>query len=445
MTNNKRFYLKLIATLLFPTLGLQACANNQPATLSASAQTDQMANDPIYQFINSTSSGQPKNPTDPLSYNDAAWPGNINYQENKIEFASPRALGKLYKKWHSGTYEPISIAHFGDSHIQSGWQIAAIREVLHKTHPQGGRGMIFPYAIAKTYSQEDYTSTFTGQWRTSNSIHQPPKIPLGISGFVAVTNSNAFGFNFKFHKNKPEIGSVKATVYLKAINGSYAVTASNGLITQTQLVENKTGNPTQKITFELPDSMKDLNFAITKTNGDGASFELHGVELSNLHTKGLTYHNLGVGGANYKSILQQKLFEEQFTGFPADLIVLDWGTNDILYSNTVSSDMESIIRRTIQKVRNIKPDAAILLTTPQEARYKGKPVTATKDLAALIRRIAKEENCLLYDWYAVSGQSDSVHVWKNAGYASKDTIHLNGKGYRIRGTMLAHALLDVLR
>lgn len=465
MTSNQTKRLKAIGVAFVAMIGTQAHSmvkdsssvrytnavsapilNNAGATISVS--TTQTASYPRYQ---SQYQNQPSNQYQSgqgslaSALYDADYPTNINYAANKIEFVNPQTLGSLYTKWHSGKREAISIAHFGDSHIQTGWQIAAARKVMQEAYAPGGRGMIFPYAIAKTYSQEDYTSTFTGKWRTSNSIHQPPKIPLGISGFVAVTTDNAFSFNFKFNKDKPEIGSVKATLHFKAVDGSYAVTASNGVTSQTIFVSQQFGNPTQKITFDLPNSLKDLQFSVSKQSGGAAaSFELHGVDLANMHSTGLIYHNLGVGGANFKSIVQQKLFDEQFANFAADLVVLDWGTNDILYTNAIAADLESTIRRTIRKVREHKPNAAILLTSAQEARYKGKPVTVSREFAALVRRIAQEEGCLYYDWYQISGGGDSVHIWKNAGYASKDTIHLNGKGYRIRGKMLATALVDAL-
>lgn len=372
-----------------------------------------------------------------------AWPSNIQYAQNKIEFANAKTLGRLYQKWKSNSQQPIVVAHFGDSHIQTGWQIAPLRQAFQNAKGNAGRGMIFPYAIAKTYSQEDYTSSFTGTWKTANSIHQPPKIGVGVSGFVGVTKDHFAQVKFNF--TKAALGNIQATVLFRALDGDYQLTMSNGSQSQTINVSSQAGQPTQTATFDLGMSDKSLSLSIQKQGGDAqAAFELHGINLTHPNQSGVIYHNLGVGGAAFNAIVQQKHFAQQFPMLNADLVVLDWGTNNILYTNKIDANFESTVRRTIQQVRAANPDAAILLTSAQEARYKGQPVTISAELSALMRRIAIEENCLFYDWYTIAGASDSVFVWKNAGFASKDNIHLNGKGYRIRGELLSHALFDVL-
>jgi hypothetical protein len=65
--------------------------------------------------------------------------------------------------------------------------------------------MVFPYSIAKTYSQNDFKSTFTGDWLTANSLHQPPRLPVGVSGFVARTAAVDASFTLNFF-TAPEPG-----------------------------------------------------------------------------------------------------------------------------------------------------------------------------------------------------------------------------------------------
>lgn len=369
-------------------------------------------------------------------------PYNINHHLNKIENVNERTLGKLFNKWNSDSKEPIVVAHFGDSHVQTGWQIAPIRQALQQYKGNAGRGMIFPYSIAKTYSQEDYTSSFTGTWRTANSIHQPPKIGVGVSGFVAVTQDAAtkVGFNFK----KADLGSIQAKLSVRVPEGSYQVTMSNDTTSQTLTVSQQAGTPTQELVFDLPHTGTTLDIRINRQSGYG-SFEFHGLNLVKADvTGGVLYHNLGVGGAAFNAIVQQKWFEEQFPKLNADLVILDWGTNNVLYTNQIAGDFERTVRNTIQKVRAANPNATILLASVQEARYKGKNVTVSEDFERLMRRIAQEENCLYYDWYNISGGHNSVNLWKDLGFASKDAIHLNGKGYRVKAQLFANALLNAL-
>ena len=81
------------------------------------------------------------------------------------------------------------------------------RKKLQLLKEDGGRGMIFPYSIAKTYSQADYTSTFSGNWRSANSIHKNPKIPLGISGFAATTSDTNASFKIIFSNHFASVRS----------------------------------------------------------------------------------------------------------------------------------------------------------------------------------------------------------------------------------------------
>ena len=61
-----------------------------------------------------------------------------------------------------------------------------------------------------------------------------------------------------------------------------------------------------------------------------------------------------------------------------------------------------------------------------------------------MRRLAREQHCLFYDWYRTSGGPDTIDLWLAAGFASKDRIHLNGRGYRKRGEALADALIRTI-
>ncbi|OOR93515.1 hypothetical protein B0181_00220 [Moraxella caviae] len=373
---------------------------------------------------------------------------NLNTAANRIEFANASTLGSLLTKWRANQNEtPIVIAHFGDSHVQPGWQVAPIRKALQTARGNGGRGMIFPYTIAKrTYSQEDYTITSTGSWRTANSIQQPPKIGVGVTGFVAVTSDSFVKVNFKFKQSADTLGNINAALNFRAMNGRYEVTASNGVASQTKVIDANIDNQIQSVNFELPDTDKEFSFTISRlSGGPNAEFEFHGVNLDNANINGgVTYHNLGVGGANFKAIEQQKHFE-QFASLNADLVILDWGTNDILYTNSIPNYLERTIRNTIQKVRAINPNAAILLSSVQETRYKGQRTTAAAQYSELLRRIAIEENVMFYDWYQVSGGPGSMRIFQDTGYANpKDSIHLNGKGYRVKGELFAQALVDAL-
>lgn len=369
--------------------------------------------------------------------------------DNFVEFHDRQALGRFFARWNAAG-QPASIAHFGDSHVQLGWLVAPIRQRLQAVRGDGGRGMVFPYAIAKTYSQEDYTSTFTGLWRTANSIQQPPSLGVGPAGFVALTADPIAGFALRF-KDSAARPPQLVRVYYRAQGDRYRVDLIAGGQSQSMTAAPTGDGRVHELVFAAPVAGADLAVQVSRLTQAGAgllsaapaSFELHGIDLR-LPGSGLTYHNLGVGGAAYEALLQQKYFEDVYPSLKPDLVILDWGTNDLIYKNQVPADLAATVVGTIRRIRAIDPDVTILLTNVQDMAYRGHSVTAAAAFSAQMRQIAVDQHCLYYDWYRTSGGPGTIDLWLAAGLASKDRIHLNCRGYCKRGEALAGALLNTI-
>ena len=170
---------------------------------------------------------------------------------------------------------------------------------------------------------------------------------------------------------------------------------------------------------------------------------MHGVSIENA-APGVMYHNLGVGGANYGALLAQTYFEDQSAQLAPDLIILDWGTNDLVYKNSVPPELEKNIVQTIKRVKAQHPKALILVTSAQDMNFRRKNITAAWDFAVLARRLAFENDCLFYDWYRVAGGRGAMTIWTAYGLASPDNIHLTGLGYAVKGDLLAQSMLNTL-
>lgn len=276
----------------------------------------------------------------------------MQMSDNVVEFYDRSALGRFYAKWMA--QDPnISIGHFGDSHIQLGWILEPLRREFQAARGDGGRGMIFPYAMAKTYSQDDYKSSFTGSWRTANSIQQPPRIGVGVSGFVGVTSDLSSGFTIDF--TKPQSQAPQNIRLLFAATGSdYAIKLRTGYSSLTEYVPAGSSGKIREVMFPVQHLGGSIEVEIMQT-GSGGTFTLHGLDLRSA-SGGLVYHNLGVGGANYGALLQQTHFENTYGYVDPDLVILDWGTNDIIYTNAVPEDHKRTVERTIARIRRLIPE-----------------------------------------------------------------------------------------
>jgi len=369
----------------------------------------------------------------------------VTAEVNTFEANQVHLLQRLKSKWDAAAQGRFTVLHFGDSHVQGGHAALIARHRWQQMVGSAGRGMVFPYAIAKTYSQNDYRSSFEGEWVTANSIQVYPKMPLGVSGFVARTSSPQSAFTLQFNQQF-EPGDKVLKFFYRASSATYQLRMQSGDLLLESELQGEEGwrGGTQMIEIAVPQLFDTIRFEISNSDAKPEdTFEFYGVSIEN-KTSGVIYHNLGVGGAAYAALRSQAYFESQSKALAPDLVILDWGTNDLLYKNTVPDQMEATVVETIRKVRAEHPDALILLTSVQDTYFRKQPITATWEFAKLIRRLAKENDCLLYDWYRVAGGSDAMRSWYAYGLAQPDHVHLSATGYAIKGELLAQAMLNAL-
>lgn len=366
----------------------------------------------------------------------------LNKNKNIIQYQQVADIDPFLKKWNAQNLEPITIAHFGDSHIQNGFFVSIARERFQALKGKGGRGMIFPYAIAKTYSQNDYISSFRGTWLTANSMQYAPKLPLGLSGFTAKTTDANASVSFNFIKPL-DPGPKKITLFLHTNPTDYELKISAGEHQQTIKLESSAEQSLSHVSIKLPEIKDTLNFDFSKLTEEDGELSIYGVSIENTEV-GLTYHNLGVGGAAFNAINMQALFNEQITIIHPDLVIVDYGTNDIIYKNSIPENHAATVIKTIEKIRASQPNVTILLTSTQDMNFKGRNISAAKHFSAQMKRLAFEQHCLFYDWYQVSGNQYSMKKWHAAQLSQTDNIHLNVKGYQLKGTLFADALLNTI-
>ena len=84
---------------------------------------------------------------------------------------------------------------------------------------------------------------------------------------------------------------------------------------------------------------------------------------------------------------------------------------------------------------------AILLTTPSDCWYKRKHVNKRmKEARNIIKEVAKQNNCAVWDWYEVMGGEGASSKWVDRQLMQKDRVHLTLNGYYLQGDLLFNAL-----
>jgi len=86
----------------------------------------------------------------------------------------------------------ISILHIGDSHIQGDYLSGTIRTGLQDIFGNAGRGLVFPYTVAKTYAPPDLVSNSNVVWTPKKILHHEDSVPLGVPGYAIVCTNKSF-------------------------------------------------------------------------------------------------------------------------------------------------------------------------------------------------------------------------------------------------------------
>jgi len=128
------------------------------------------------------------------------------------------------------------------------------------------------------------------------------------------------------------------------------------------------------------------------------------------------------------------------------LILVSYGTNDIVTKGFNSSEYEERAFQILSKLRADAGDASILVTGPTD---RGSPRKKTRLLiqagqAALqpaLRKAALRAGCAYWDQQNAMGGRGSMTRWVRAGLAGHDYIHFSSLGYQKLADMLYDQLM----
>jgi hypothetical protein len=311
-----------------------------------------------------------------FSQTNASNPNQLNVRNhlNFIQFQDVTLFNQIVSGLNSAKSNGYSIVHFGDSHIQAEGPTSVARKNLQALYGDAGRGMMFAYSAANSYSSILYGTSHTGNWTYAKSFQTAPKLPLGVSGMTVRTDEK--NASLQFNLKQPNINYQKLRIFLKKDTNSFdfkILTAEDQITIRLQdYISSElpyieipiTGNQS-KITIQLVQNSPNQNF-----------FEFYGMSLETSQNKGVIYHSVGVGASQYGSLLVEELVDEQLPTLSPNLIILDFGTNNYLYDNQVKPELGPQIEQIIKKLRTISPKAVILLTSTQDLYYKSKHVTS---------------------------------------------------------------------
>ncbi len=351
----------------------------------------------------------------------------INYALNRIFCGEIDAFYQKLQLLEKTKKGILTVVQLGDSHTQPDFISSVVRDAFQQRFGNAGRGMVFPYQLAKSNAPLDIVSSSTSAWEFNRLTHPEIDTNSGLSGFVleSAAKEGNFTVGLKDKANGTQcFNSVR--LFLKKSSATRCRIYS-GLDTFDY--------QQQPITFSAPVSSFGLNFS-----DNDSSFQFYGASLQNGQS-GVLYHNIGVNGARYDHYNLTENFWQQLPALHADLIIVSLGTNEAQRELFEPAAFDSILHISIAKIKAAAPQASILITTAADS-YKGEGSNKTlKILNSYLEQYCQKNQLALWDLYKVTNGYGSAKKWFKKGMMSKDRIHFVLPGYQLQGVLLLDCLM----
>lgn len=393
--------------------------------------------------------------------------------------------------------QKINIVHIGDSHIQGDLMTNEIRKKLQQKFGNAGRGLVFPYQLAKTNGSYNERFKSNRTWESYRNIHPVKNCPIGLSGIGLWRDSGGFVMEmnvkdlaYKFNTIKiitpqnqnmfdlavsSKINSIQTTEpkvithkikkgeVLGTIADKYNVSiteikrdnhlksnnirAGRTLRISTKETRQKTISMSEFVPLAIKsdsyshyyNSENALSRIFLIPNKEAKDFELNGIVLEK-DTPGIIYSGIGVNGAKYSDYNKYPLFFDQLKSLYPDLLVFSLGTNES-YDHLDPEKYICELKEFISNIRAQKIDAPIIVMTPPPSLLRRKPNTYIDDYAKQILNIAQKENLAVWDLYDEFGGMSGIKQLKVQGLIGPDWVHYSKKGYEKQGNLFTQAFL----
>ncbi len=353
-------------------------------------------------------------------------------------------LQKIYKNKTKNNYSSgdsiFTIIHIGDSHIQGDHFSGQIRKQLQSYFGNGGRGVLFPYALAKSFGPRGTILKTNKKWIGEKTLTPNLSNKLGFIGYAAFTNDSNSSIALNFTENFEGSPFKKMNIWHSSDSTSYAFKLNN----EFKFSENKLNPSGWGISsFYCNTSTNTFSIFPFKTNTKQNHFGFYGFELISDIKYGVNYHHCGVVGAQFTHLINKAPWSiEQIAHLNPDLIIFSFGTNEAYNDGLDTSYYKSSIIKFMQDLEIASPKTTFIFTTAPDTRSQNRIPSNQIIVNNILKRIATNGNYSIFDLNEAMGGWGSIYTWYNKGLTLKDKLHFTEQGYSLQGNLFTLSLLE---
>ena len=371
-------------------------------------------------------------------------PSLINSEPPKSKYppvrSAPGSPGRQNPAGTASTDTLFTIIQIGDSHIQGDYLSGEIRKQLQGFYGNAGQGILFPYALAKSYGPRGTVAKPIGVWTGIKTMTGGLKASLGVIGYGATTLSAASSLSIEFNDKFSEPQFQKINIWHSADSQSYSPTLANPFQwTGSQFYPSGWGISS----YQAIASANQFQLTLSKISASQNHFGFYGFELVPNQRRGIVYHHFGVVGAQFTHLIEKAPWTiEQLQHLKPDIIIFSFGTNEAYNGKLDTLAYTQQVQAFLHKLSIACPQTAIILTTAPDTRSRNRIPPMQRPINNQLKTMAAREKLTVYDLNAAMGGWGSLHIWYKNQLTISDKLHFNAAGYALQGQLFTLSLMQ---
>ncbi len=376
--------------------------------------------------------------SNPWVVNDNVKTDSLAYINNDIDILNnEKTLDYLFLKLQTikqqKSSEKVSIVHIGDSHIQGNMMTDIIRTELQSYFGNSGRGLIFPYQLAKTNAPFEINSSSENIWKTCKITNAKTRKETGILGYSILPTSSCTSISMALDPKYLQDNQFdEISLFVKGktskINFSYKNSLDSIAIDSTSFCyKYKLKEPSNTIKLTL-NTKKD------------STYTFFGASVEKANTPGIIYHSIGVNGARFSDYNKSEVFWKQLESLKSDCYVFSMGTNEAQDQNLSMETFLIDLKETLAHIQKINPTAQVIISTPPVSYYKkAYPNKKLAEITTTIQNFCVDNNLVYWDLFNISKGLEGTKDWKTNQLLRPDLVHFSKEGYQLQGKLFISA------